>query len=76
MLFDSPSDDSPVCIADFGFAKFVSKQDILISIISLAEEESLSTPCGTPGYVGTSSYLLSSLSQLQKLQIQKHIVKQ
>jgi len=39
MLFNTTSQYSPVCIADFGFASFIN------------ENETLSTPCGTPGYV-------------------------
>jgi len=39
MLFECEAADAPICIADFGFAKFVK------------DEEALTTPCGTPGYV-------------------------
>jgi len=39
LIFETPDDDSNICVADFGFAKFS------------ADEENLTTPCGTPGYV-------------------------
>eukprot|EP01116_Phalansterium_solitarium_P023407 TRINITY_DN8183_c0_g1_i2.p1 TRINITY_DN8183_c0_g1~~TRINITY_DN8183_c0_g1_i2.p1 ORF type:complete len:789 (+),score=158.08 TRINITY_DN8183_c0_g1_i2:154-2520(+) len=39
MLFDSMAPDSPLCIADFGFARFIATNELLL------------TPCGTPGYV-------------------------
>jgi len=39
LIFETKDDNSPICLADFGFAKFAK------------DEENLTTPCGTPGYV-------------------------
>jgi len=39
LLFRNPGEDSDIALADFGFAKRIT------------EGETLTTPCGTPGYV-------------------------
>lgn len=36
----TPQHTSPVTIVDFGFARFAT------------EDDGISTPCGTPGYIG------------------------